>query len=134
MTNQEIILDMIAGNFDEYINEVDNLRRRNIEMGNELEYQEKVAAPEIGLLRLTKNYIAKKDNVCGSFAGIFDENADFSVVLDKVSKVVEKVVNEFCMELECDLEDCFWENQNLNINFDIRWKKAINEVERTMEY
>ena len=42
MTNQEIILDMIAGNFDEYINEVDNLRRRNIEMGNELEYQEKV--------------------------------------------------------------------------------------------
>lgn len=134
MTNQEIILDMIAGNFDEYINEVDNLRRRNIEMGNELEYQEKVAAPEIGLLRLTKNYIAKKDNVCESFAGIFDENADFSVVLDKVSKVVEKVVNEFCMELECDLEDCFWENQNLNINFDILWKKAINETEKKMEY
>lgn len=134
MTNQEIILDMIAGNFDEYINEVDNLRRRNIEMGNELEYQEKVAAPEIGLLRLAKNCIAKKDNVCGSFAGIFDENADFSVVLDKVSKVVEKVVNEFCMELECDLEDCFWENQNLNINFDILWKKAINETEKKMEY
>lgn len=129
MTDEQFIYNIISGNFDENINHLKNLRALNVKTCNGLDYLENVMSTEISLLGFAKNYVLGNKELIKHFSDCFDFGEGESVLthLDDISILGEKIVTDFMLELENDLDDCFWEDCNLTLDFKGLWLDCVNK-------
>lgn len=117
MTDKELVLRNINREIQENIDfnkELINKNKDNKDNQDDIKY---VTKPLIALLELGKQYMNNHYDLIKPLESVFNTAKDVMDQLYDLSNNVHDFILDFCTEIECCLEDTFYDNDNLDINF-----------------
>lgn len=117
MTNKELVLKNINREIQENIDFNKELINKNKDNKDNQDYIKYVSKPLIALLELGKQYMNNHYDLIKPLENVFNTDKDVMNQLKDLTDNVHSFILSFCTEVECDLEDTFYDNDNLNINF-----------------
>ena len=123
MTNKELVLRNINREIQENIDFNNDIINKNKDNKDEQSYIKYVSTPTIALLELGKQYMNNHYELLKPLENVFNIDKDVMDQLKDLTDNVHSFILSFCTEIECCLEDTFYDNDNLNINF----KDIINQ-------
>lgn len=123
MTNKELVLRNINREIQENIDFNNDIINKNKDNKDEQGYIKYVSTPTIALLELGKQYMNNHYELLKPLENVFNIDKDVMDQLKDLTDNVHSFILSFCTEIECCLEDTFYDNDNLNINF----KDIINQ-------
>ena len=123
MTNKELVLKNINQEIQENIDFNKDLINKNKDNKDEQDYIKYVTKPLIALLELGNQYMNNHYDLVKPLENIFNTDKDVMSQLKDLTDTIHSFILDFSTEIECCLEDTFYDNDNLNINF----KDIINQ-------
>lgn len=117
MTNKELVLRNINREIQENIDFNKELINKNKDNNDNQDYIKYVTKPLIALLELGKQYMSNHYDLVKPLESVFNTDKDVMDQLKDLTDSVHSFILDFCTDIECDLEDTFYDNDNLNINF-----------------
>lgn len=123
MTNKELVLRNINMEIQESIDFNKELINKNKDNKDEQGYINHVLNPLNALLELSNQYMNNHYDLIKPLENVFNTDKDVMDQLKDLTDNVHSFILDFSTEIECCLEDTFFDNDNLNINF----KDIINQ-------
>lgn len=123
MTNKELVLKNINREIQENIDFNKDIINKNKDNKDEQDYLNHVTKPLIALLELGKQYMINHYDLIKPLENVFNTDKDVMNQLKDLTDIIHSFILDFSTEIECCLEDTFYDNDNLNINF----KDIINQ-------
>lgn len=123
MTNKELVLKNINQEIQENIDFNKDIINKNKDNKDEQDYLKHVTKPLIALLELGNQYMNNHYDLVKPLENIFNTDKDVMSQLKDLTDTIHSFILDFSTEIECCLEDTFYDNDNLNINF----KDIINQ-------
>lgn len=123
MTNKELVLKHINMEIQESIDFNKELINKNKDNKDEQSYINHVLNPLNALLELSNQYMNNHYDLIKPLENVFNTDKDVMDQLKDLTDNVHSFILDFSTEIECCLEDTFYDNDNLNINF----KDIINQ-------
>lgn len=123
MTNKELVLKHINMEIQESIDFNKELINKNKDNKDEQGYINHVLNPLNALLELSNQYMNNHYDLVKPLENVFNTDKDVMDQLKDLTNNVHSFILDFSTEIECCLEDTFYDNDNLNINF----KDIINQ-------
>lgn len=123
MTNKELVLKHINMEIQESIDFNKELINKNKDNKDEQSYINHVLNPLNALLELSNQYMNNHYDLIKPLENVFNTDKDVMNQLKDLTDNVHSFILDFSTEIECCLEDTFYDNDNLNINF----KDIINQ-------
>lgn len=117
MTNKELVLKHINMEIQESIDFNKDLINKNKDNKDEQGYLNHVTKPLNALLELSNQYMNNHYDLIKPLESVFNTDKDVMDQLKDLTDNVHSFILDFSTEIECDLEDTFYDNNNLNINF-----------------
>lgn len=117
MTNKELVLKNINREIQENIDFNKELINKNKDNKDEQDYLNHVTKPLIALLELGNQYMNNHYDLIKPLENVFNTDKDVMSQLKDLTDNVHSFILDFSTEIECCLEDTFYDNDNLNINF-----------------
>lgn len=117
MTNKELVLRNINREIQENIDFNKELINKNKDNKDEQDYLKHVTKPLIALLELGNQYMINHYDLIKPLENVFNTDKDVMSQLKDLTDNVYSFILDFSTEIECCLEDTFYDNDNLNINF-----------------
>lgn len=117
MTNKELVLRNINREIQENIDFNKELINKNKDNKDNQDYIKYVSKPLIALLELGNQYMNNHYDLIKPLESVFNTDKDVMDQLKDLTDNVHGFILDFCTDIECDLEDTFYDNDNLNINF-----------------
>lgn len=117
MTNKELVLRNINREIQENIDFNKELINKNKDNQDNQDYLNHVTKPLIALLELGNQYMNNHYDLVKPLENVFNTYKDVMDQLKDLTDNVHSFILDFCTDIECDLEDTFYDNENLNINF-----------------
>lgn len=117
MTNKELVLKNINREIQENIDFNKELINKNKDNKDEQDYLKHVTKSLIALLELGNQYMNNHYDLIKPLENVFNTTKDVMGQLKDLTDNVHGFILDFCTDIECDLEDTFYDNDNLNINF-----------------
>lgn len=117
MTNKELVLRNINREIQENIDFNKDIIDKNKDNKDEQDYIKHVSTPTIALLELGNQYMNNHYELLKPLENVFNTDKDVMDQLKDLTDNVHSFILSFCTEIECCLEDTFYDNDNLNINF-----------------
>lgn len=114
MTDKELVLKNINREIQENIDFNKELINKN---KDEQDYLKHVTKPLIALVELGNQYMINHYDLIKPLESVFNTDKDVMSQLKDLTDNVHSFILDFSTEIECDLEDTFYDNDNLNINF-----------------
>ena len=123
MTNKELVLRNINREIQENIDFNKELINKNKGNKDNRDYIKYVTKPLIALLELGNQYMNNHYDLVKPLENVFNTDKDVMSQLKDLTDTVHSFILDFSTEIECCLEDTFYDNENLDINF----KDIINQ-------
>ena len=123
MTDKELVLKNINREIQENIDFNKELINKNKDNKDEQDYLNHVTKPLIALLELGNQYMNNHYDLIKPLENVFNTDKEVMDQLKDLTDIIHSFILDFSTEIECDLEDTFYDNDNLNINF----KDIINQ-------
>ena len=123
MTNKELVLKNINQEIQENIDFNKDIINKNKDNKDEQDYLKHVTKPLIALLELGNQYMNNHYDLVKPLENVFNTDKDVMSQLKDLTDTIHSFILDFSTEIECCLEDTFYDNDNLNINF----KDIINQ-------
>lgn len=123
MTNKELVLKHINMEIKENIDFNKDLINKNKDNKDEQGYINHVLNPLNALLELSNQYMNNHYDLIKPLENVFNTDKGVMNQLKDLTNNVHSFILDFSTEIECCLEDTFYDNDNLNINF----KDIINQ-------
>lgn len=117
MTDKELVLKNINREIQENIDFNKELINKNKDNKDEQDYLKHVTKPLIALLELGNQYMNNHYDLVKPLESVFNTDKDVMSQLKDLTDNVHSFILDFSTEIECCLEDTFYDNDNLNINF-----------------
>lgn len=117
MTNKELVLRNINREIQENIDFNKELINKNKDNKDNQDYLKHVTKPLIALLELGKQYMNNHYDLIKPLESVFNTDKEVMGQLKDLTDNVHSFILDFCTDIECGLEDTFYDNDNLNINF-----------------
>lgn len=117
MTNKELVLRNINREIQENIDFNKDIINKNKDNKDEQDYLKHVTKPLIALLELGNQYMNNHYDLIKPLENVFNTDKEVMDQLKDLTDNVHGFILDFCTDIECDLEVTFYDNDNLNINF-----------------
>lgn len=113
MTNKELVLRHVDLEIKENLDFIKDLINKNTDP----DYTDHVLKPTFALLELGQQYMINHYDLIKPLENVFNTDKEVMEQLKDLSITTHTFIMDFYLEIEVCLEDTFFDNANLNLNF-----------------